>query len=166
MSDDELIDPTEQSRWRPLRELLNAMDADIARLYAEAHIDGLKTSWVMELIRLHHHGPMTITELAESVHRTHSAMSQKVAAMRTAGFVRTTTGADARSKKVTLTTKARRVVDRLAAEWRATEAAVDEIEAEIPYPLTRVVGDITAALRRRSFHDRIAEKLAQDPTWH
>jgi DNA-binding MarR family transcriptional regulator len=160
-----MTDPTEQSRWRPLRLLLDAMDGDIARLYQEARIEGLKTSFVMELIRLHLRGPMTITELAESVERTHSAMSQKVSAMRAAGLVRTVPGADARSKKVTLTAKATRVVDRLAAEWRATEAAVAELEAEIPYPLTRVVTDIQEALRRKSFHDRIAEKLAEDPAW-
>jgi DNA-binding MarR family transcriptional regulator len=108
---------------------------------------------------------MTITELAESVQRTHSAMSQKVAAMRAAGLVRTTAGPDARSKRVTLTAKAKRVVDRLAAEWRATEATLAELEAEIPYPLSGVVIDIQEALRRRSFHDRIAEKLAADPAW-
>lgn len=165
MAKDDAPDPTEQSLWRPLRLLLTAMDGDIARIYAEAHIDGLKPSFVMELIRLHTRGPMTITELAESVERTHSAMSQKVAAMRAAGLVRTTAGADARSKKVTLTAKARRIVDRLAAEWRATEAAVAEIEAEIPYPLSRVVTDIEEAVRRKSFHDRIAEKLAGDDAW-
>jgi DNA-binding MarR family transcriptional regulator len=165
MTDDEAADPTGHSRWRPWRLLQAAMEADIARIYAEAQIDGLKPSFVMELIRLHARGPMTITELAESVQRTHSAMSQKVAAMRTAGLVRTTAGADARSKKVTLTAKARRNVDRLAAEWRATEAAVAEIEAEIPYPLSRVVTDIEEALRRKSFHDRIAARLAEDSTW-
>ncbi|MCC3767386.1 MarR family transcriptional regulator [Streptomyces sp. UNOC14_S4] len=141
------------------------MDADIARLYAERRIEGLKPSWVMELLRLHARGPMTITELAESVGRTHSALSQKVAAMRAAGWVRTVAGDDGRSKKVTLTDKARDVVGRLAAEWRATEAALAEIEAEIPYPLTRVVADIEQALARRNFHDRIAERLAQDPAW-
>jgi hypothetical protein len=46
-----------------------------------------------------------------------------------------------------------------SAEWRATEAAIVEIESEIPYPLSRVVTDIEAALQRKSFHDRIAEKL-------
>jgi DNA-binding MarR family transcriptional regulator len=85
--------------------------------------------------------------------------------MRAAGLVRTTTGADARSKRVTLTVKARRVAARLAAEWRATEAAIAEIEEEIPYPLSRVVTDIEKALQRKSFHDRIAEKLAQDEAW-
>jgi DNA-binding MarR family transcriptional regulator len=165
MAEDETLDPTEHSHWRPLRLLQAAMDADIARLYAEAQIDGLKPSFVMELIRLHVRGPMTITELAESVQRTHSAISQKVAAMRAAGLVRTTAGADARSKKVKLTAKASRIVDRLMAEWRATEAAIAEIEAEIPYPLSRVVTDIQEALQRKSFHDRIAEKLAGDSTW-
>src|SRR5215467_880193 len=100
-----MTDPTEQSAWRPLRLLQAAMDADIARIYGGA----VKPSFTMELIRLHTRGPMTITELAASVQRTHSAMSQKVAAMRAAGLVRTTAGSDARSKKVTLTAKSRRV---------------------------------------------------------
>lgn len=158
-------DPTERSAWRPLRLLQSAMDADIARLYAEYQVGRLKPSWVMELLRLHAKGPMTITELASSVQRTHSAVSQKVAAMRAAGWVRTSPGPDARSKKVHLTAKATRIVGLLAAEWRATEAALAELETEIPYPLSRVVTDIEEALRRRSFHDRIVAKLAQDPDW-
>jgi hypothetical protein len=42
---------------------------------------------------------------------------------------------------------------------------VAELEAEIPYPLSQVVTDIETALRRTSFHDRIAAKLAADPDW-
>ena len=81
------VDPTEQGGvWRPLRILLAAMDADIARIYADAQITGLTPSMVRELLRLHARGPMTITELAESVQRTHSATSQKVAAMRAAAW--------------------------------------------------------------------------------
>jgi DNA-binding MarR family transcriptional regulator len=158
-------DPTQLSRWRPLRLLQEAMDADIARVYAEANVPDVRPTWVLELLRLHARGPMTITELAGSVQRTHSALSQKVAAMRAAGLVRTTTGADGRTKAVTLTAKAQALAARLALEWRATEAAVAEIEAEIPYPLSQVVTDIEAALARKSFHDRIAERLAADPAW-
>ena len=158
-------DPTEHSRWRPLRLLQDAMDADIAKVYAEARIGGLKPSFVLDLLRLHASGPMTITELARSVQRTHSGTSQKVAAMRAAGWVAVTAGADARTKRVALTAKAARIVGRLAAEWRATEAAIAEIEAETPYPLSQAVTDIEAALRRKSFHDRIAENLAGDDAW-
>ncbi|MEU9340125.1 MarR family transcriptional regulator [Streptomyces sp. NPDC048278] len=165
MGDSHAIDPTQQSLWRPLRLLQSSMDADIARIYSEHQIEGLKPSFVMELLRLHARGPMTIAELAESVQRTHSALSQKVAAMRKAGWVQTVVGDDARTRKVTLTKKASRIVDRLAAEWRATEAAVADLESEIPYPLSQVVTDIERALERKSFHDRIAEKLAEDPAW-
>ncbi|MFJ8200999.1 MarR family winged helix-turn-helix transcriptional regulator [Streptomyces sp. NPDC096152] len=165
MIDPQAPDPTRQSLWRPLRLLQASMDADIARIYSEERIDGLKPSFVMELLRLHARGPMTITELADSVHRTHSALSQKVAAMRAAGWVETVAGDDARSKKVMLTDQARRVIGRLAAEWRATEAALADLEAELPYPLSRVVVDIEQALERKTFHDRIAEKLAEDPAW-
>lgn len=155
-------DPTEDGVWRRVPLLLARMDDDIARLYAGTDI---KPTYVMELLRLHFRGPMTIRELADSVQRTHSALSQKVAAMKAAGLVEVTTGPDARSKKVSLTPAAAAMVDRLAAEWRATEAAVVELEAELPYPLSRVVADIEEALSRRSFHDRIAARLADDPAW-
>jgi len=155
-------DPTERSRWRPVFRLLSDMDDEIARVYADNGIGDLKPSWVQEIVRLHVRGPMTITELARSVGRTHSALSQKVAAMRAAGWLETEPGADARSKKVTLTAKAERVAGLLAAEWRATEAVVAEIEAELPYPLTRVADDIRRLLARKSFHDRITEWLAAD----
>src|ERR1700733_10370230 len=158
-------DPTEESRWRPGFRVLSGIDDKIARVYAENGIHDLKPTWAMEIIRLHVRGPMTSAELARSVERTHSAMSQKVAAMRAAGWLETTPGPDARSKKVTLTPKAERVAALLAVEWRATEATIAEIESELPYPLTRVVQDIRAVLARKSFHDRITEKLAADGSW-
>jgi DNA-binding MarR family transcriptional regulator len=154
-------DPTEQSQWRGLHRLLARMDAEIGQVYTDRDINGLKPSYVLELLRLHANGPMTITELADSVGRTHSALSQKVSAMRTAGLVRTVPGKDARSKKVTLTAKSKKLVELLAAEWRATEAAITELEAELPYPMTQVVRDVEAALARKSFHDRITEKLRE-----
>jgi len=47
----------------------------------------------------------------------------------------------------------------------ATEASIAELEAEVPYPLSRVVEDIEKALQHKSFHDRITEKLAADDAW-
>ena len=155
-------DPTEVSRWRPVFRLLSDMDGEIARVYADNGIDDLKPNWVLEILRLHARGPMTIAELARSAGRTHSALSQKVAAMRAAGWLETTPGRDARSKKVALTPKAERVAALLAAEWRATEAAITELEAELPYPLSQAAEDIKVALSRKSFYARITEHLASD----
>jgi DNA-binding MarR family transcriptional regulator len=155
-------DPTEVSRWRPVVRLLSDMDDEIGRVYTDNGIEDLKPSWVLEIVRLHVRGPMTIAELARSVGRTHSALSQKVAAMRAAGWLATSPGRDARSKQVTLTPKAERVAALLAAEWRATEAALTELEAELPYPLTRVTEDIRSALAAKSFHARITEHLSAE----
>ncbi|MBV9336139.1 MAG: winged helix-turn-helix transcriptional regulator [Solirubrobacterales bacterium] len=157
-------DPSTSSRWRPLHRLLAAMDDDIAQIYKDLGISDLKPTWVMELLRLEAGGPMTITELAESTQRTHSAMSQKVSAMQTAGFVRTRPARDARSKQVTLTAKARRITGQLAAEWQATEAAIAELESEMPYPLSHAVADIQRALQRKSFRERILEHLDHAPS--
>jgi DNA-binding MarR family transcriptional regulator len=140
------------------------MDRDIQQIYDEARLD-VHPGYVLELLRLDTGGPMTIAELAASIERTHSAMSQKVAAMQRAGLVRTAAGPDGRSKHVLLTRKAKRVVGRLAAEWRATQAAIAEIESEIGYPLDKVVSDVELALERRSFYDRLKRKLADDPAW-
>jgi DNA-binding MarR family transcriptional regulator len=158
-------DPTERSRWRPLRFLQTDLDEEIARVYADAGLEEVRPSQVLELLRLNAKGPMTIGELAEAVQRTHSGTSQKVAAMRAAGLVRTVAGRDARTKQVVLTAKAKRLAARMAAEWRATEDTIDELEAEIPYPLSRAVEDLREALQRKSFHDRVAEKLAADDAW-
>lgn len=157
-------DPTDQSRWRPLRVLLTAMDDDIARLYDERGIVGIRPRFAMPLIRLGRRGPMTISELSDALHVTHSAMSQTVSALRRAGLVDSAPGADARTRQVALTEQGGAVVPFLEAEWRATEQAVGELEAEIPYALSHVVRDIEAALARRSFHDRIAAQLAPADT--
>jgi DNA-binding MarR family transcriptional regulator len=147
-----------------MRLLQKRMDRDIQQIYDEANLD-VYPGYVLELLHLHRGGPMTIAELAASVERTHSAMSQKVAALQRAGLVRTTAGPDGRSKHVLLTPKAKRVVDRLAAEWRATLAAIAEIDSEIGYPMSKVVTDVERALDRTSFYDRVKRKLAEDPAW-
>ena len=157
-------DPTPEPLWRSMRLLPARMDRDIDRIYREAKLDA-KPNYVMELLRLDTRGPMTIAELAASVERTHSAMSQKIASMQRDGLVRTAAGPDGRSKHVLLTPKAKRLLGRLTAEWRATQAAIAEIESEIPYPLSRVVRDVELALERTSFYDRVKRKLAEDPAW-
>lgn len=159
-------DPTERSLWRPVFRLLRDMDDEIARVYADNGIADLRPAWVPVILKLHARGPMTIAELARGLGQTHSAMSQKVTAMRGKGWLSTGPGPDARSKRVRLTAKSERVADKLAAEWNATETSLEELETQLPYPLTRVAADIRQVLAGKGFGDRIAEKLARDPRWH
>lgn len=137
------------------------MDDDIARLYAERGVR-VRPRHTLPLIRLGRRGPMTIRELADSAEVTHSAMSQTVSVLKRDGLVTTRPGRDARVRIVELTSAARELLPFLEAEWRATEEAMAELDAELPYSLAQIVRDMEQALRRRSFRDRIAERMARD----
>ncbi|MFJ8709422.1 MarR family winged helix-turn-helix transcriptional regulator [Streptomyces anulatus] len=81
-------DPTARpDPWHSLHELLAAMDAEIEQVYIERGIEGVRPRFAYPLIRLAHTGPLTIRELAKSLGRSHSAISQTVAAMRNEGLV-------------------------------------------------------------------------------
>lgn len=153
-------DSTYESAWRPLFALLRHLDDQIAQIYAEREITGIRPRFTPVLIRLHHRGPSTIRELAVELDQTHSAISQTVATLRAEGLVSSEPGPDARTKVVTLTTRGREVVPFLEDEWRATEAAIAELEAELPYPMTRIVQDVQQALQARSFSDRVRQHLS------
>jgi DNA-binding MarR family transcriptional regulator len=161
-TDDNGADPVDTSLWRPVRRLLGAFDHDIADLYAEAGLADVRPRFTAPLIRLARRGPLTIQQLADLAEVTHSAMSQTVAAMRTAGFVESATGPDGRTRIIELTARAREVVPFLEAEWRATEAALLELEAEIPYGLSRAALDVRAAVTVRPFAERLRAHLHVD----
>jgi DNA-binding MarR family transcriptional regulator len=155
-------DPTEQSRWRPLHRLIRAMDADIGRLYSERRVSDLTPRQVLPVIRIGRRGPMTVRELASNLGVTHSAASQTAAALVKSGYARLKAGSDARTRRIALTAKGRAILPLLEAEWRATEAAIADLEAEIPYPLSQATRDLQEALGRRSFYDRIAEHFPDE----
>ncbi|MGH3658733.1 MAG: MarR family winged helix-turn-helix transcriptional regulator [Micromonosporaceae bacterium] len=155
---DDLLD---SSHWRPLWRMLSEMDRDIAALYAEAGISDVSPRFVGPLIKLGRHEPMTIQQLADAVEVTHSAMSQTVAALRKADLVESAENVDGRTRRIQLSGKGRELLPFLRAEWRATEATVRELEAETPYPVSRAVRDIQAALAKRSFRQRLADNLAK-----
>src|SRR5690606_41987914 len=100
------------------------MDDDIARLYADRGLSGVRPRFAYPLIRLAHTGPLTIKELAESLGLTHSAVSQTVTALRIEGLARTVQGTDARTRLVELTVRGRELVPFLEAEWRSEERRV------------------------------------------
>jgi len=147
------------SRWRPLFRVLGELDDGIAAAYAELGIEGVRPRFSMALMFLDSEGPMTIRRLAEECGVSHSAMSQSVTQMRSVGLVASTPGPDARSRLVSLTDAGRAVVPALRAEWAATEAALAELEDELPYPPSRVAGDLRAALDRRAFAARVLDHL-------
>ncbi|MGY1439038.1 MarR family winged helix-turn-helix transcriptional regulator [Streptomyces reniochalinae] len=164
MSSSDSPDPTTvPDPWQALNELLAAMDAEIEQVYLARGIKGVRPRFAYPLVRLAHTGPLTIRELAESLGRSHSAISQTVAAMRREGLVTSEPGPDARTRRVDLTERGRSLVPFIEAEWRATHATVAELDAELPHPLTTVVEELRRALERRSMRQRVLEHLVEPP---
>jgi len=156
------MDLLDSSYWHNIHAVLGAIDQDIAGLYTEAGIEGVRTRFVGPLISINRLGPMTIRQLADRWDVSHSAMSQTVAAMRAAGLVETAAAApgdDARTRPVQLTGRSRELIPFLEAEWRATELTVRQLDAELPYPLSRVADDLAALLEQRPFAARLRENL-------
>jgi DNA-binding MarR family transcriptional regulator len=154
------VDLLDSSTWGELHALFAELDRDIAAVYSDAGIDGMRTRFVGPLIDLHRFGPQTIRQLADRRSVSHSAMSQTAAAMRTAGFVESAPGAgDARTRRIQISSRAAAVVPLMIDEWRATEATVLALDAELPYSLTQVTADLRTLLDRKPFAERLREHL-------
>ncbi|WP_308121259.1 helix-turn-helix domain-containing protein [Paractinoplanes bogorensis] len=154
------MDLLDSNHWSDLHALLAELDQDIAALYTDAGIEGMRTRFVGPLIALHRFGPMTIRQLAERRGVSHSAMSQTAAAMTKAGFVESVVGVDARTRPLRLTARSEQHMPFLVAEWRATETAVRQLDAELPYSLTQVTADLRALLEERPFAGRLRACLS------
>ena len=140
-----------------LRHLLELLDGDVARIYAELGMAEFRPRFVPFVRTIVAQGPGPIRDLARAVGVSHSAASQTITQMARQGLVTLRSGADARQRIVHLTPKARSLLPLLDAEWTATEAAAAELEAELPFPLGELVEEAIRALRRRPFRERIAE---------
>lgn len=154
-------DPTRTpGRLAPLRALLADLDAQIAQVYKARGLHRVRPRYAYPLIRLAHAGPSSVRELAESLGHTHSAVSQTLAALRREGLVTSEPGPDARTRRIALTERGRALVPFLEAKWRATEAAVAELDDEcLPTSLGAAVEAMRTALARRGLQDRIADRL-------
>jgi len=133
------------------------METDIAGVLADLGLPDYRPRFspiVRALVAL---GPMPIRELARAVSVTHSAASQTVAEMNRRGFVTLMPGSDARQRVVHLTDRAIQALPSIQAEWDATKAAADQLDAELPFPLSALVPAISAALERQSFRRRMTE---------
>ncbi|WP_179381736.1 MarR family winged helix-turn-helix transcriptional regulator [Jannaschia marina] len=148
-----------RSLLAPVTSLSRKVETAIAALYKAEGVEGVRPRFSMALIGLADEGPMTIRDLAAFTRVTHGAMSQSVKAMREAGLIDTQTGEDARSVVICLSEAGRAAVPFLEAEWDATEAMLAELDADLPYPLTRVMEDIRTRLEQEPIVDRLARHM-------
>jgi DNA-binding MarR family transcriptional regulator len=140
-----------------MRHVLELLDGDVARVYADLGVTGYRPRFspvVRALVAL---GPLSIRELAVAVGVTHSAASQTAAQMARVGLLALEPGADARKRIARLTARTRELLPVIEAEWAATDAAAAELEAELPAALSEILILAERSLVSRPMRTRIAE---------
>ncbi|MEU0109049.1 MarR family transcriptional regulator [Streptomyces sp. NPDC006251] len=140
-----------------LRHVLELLDADVAKVYEEQGLAEYRPRFSPVVRALVAEGPLSVRDVAASVGVTHSAASQTAAQMARAGLVtHTPDPLDARRRLIALTPKARALLPRIEAEWEATRTAMAELDAELTMPLAALLTEVTEAVGRRPFRERIA----------
>lgn len=144
-----------------VRGLLDRIDTDVAAAYVASGLDW-RPRFTPVLRALTTSGPTSIRALALAVGVSHSAVSQTVSQMAKDGLVVLAPGADARERIVVPTPKTAAMVPALERQWAATNAAADQLDAELSASLTALLIEAVAALDRRPFGARMAAAALPD----
>ncbi|HTZ69097.1 MAG TPA: MarR family transcriptional regulator [Acetobacteraceae bacterium] len=136
-----------------LRHLIEVLDGAVEEGYKHAGLD-YRARYTPIVRALMDSEIVSIKLLAHRAGVTHSAASQTVAQMAKAGLVDIRPGLDAREHLISFSLNAVKIIPTLQELWQATNAAATELDAELPYPLSKLLKITIATLERRSFADR------------
>ncbi len=140
-----------------LRRLSEAIDGDIARVYAALGIQ-FEQRWFGVLNQLALKGPATVGELASTLRITHVSVSQTRNSLEKAGIIVSELDpSDARRRRLMLTDSGRHLVDQLAPLWRTFEAVALELTSEAD-GLIASLDRLDDELIRRTMYERIMSR--------
>lgn len=140
-----------------LRHLIELLDGAVQDAYAEAGLD-YRPRYTPVMRALAGGQPHTVSQIAEAAGITQPAATQTVALMVKEGWLLAQASpTDARQKLLLLSPQGKRLLPKLQACWRATAAAADDLDAELPHPLSETLARAIEALEQRPFSERIRQ---------
>lgn len=140
-----------------LRHLIELLDGGVQTAYDELGLD-YRPRFTPVVRTLMDGDAKSVREIAGEAGLTHSAASQTLMRMRREGLVEGAAGEDGRERRVTASATLRAMFPALRNQWRATDAAAAELDAELTASLHQAARDAIAALEREPFAERIRRK--------
>jgi DNA-binding MarR family transcriptional regulator len=138
-----------------LRHLIELLDGAVGAAYEDAGLD-YRPRYTPVMRALIDKEALTLGEIAIRAGITQPAATQTVGLMAREGLVVVQAGArDARQKVVRLSEHGKALLPALRGCWQATKAAADELDAELPCPLSEVLAQAIRALEAKPFGERI-----------
>jgi DNA-binding MarR family transcriptional regulator len=140
-----------------LRHLIELLDGAVQQSYADAGLD-YRPRYTPVMRALAGGQPHSVSQIAEIAGISQPAATQTVALMLKEGWLAAQPSpTDARQKLLRLSAQGERLLPQLQACWRATSAAADSLDADLPYPLSETLAQAIAALEQRPFSQRIRD---------
>ena len=155
--------PSQDSLGTQLRLLIERLDGGVQRIYDAAGLT-YRPRYTPVVRVLADEGPGSIRSIARATGLTHSAASQTVAQMARDELVTLRKGKDQREQIVVPAQKLKAMMPILKDCWRDTQAAADELDAELSHPLSALVGEALEALDRVPFQARIGHSRRGEPS--
>ena len=145
-----------------LRHLIELLDGAVEQSYLDAGLT-YRPRYTPVMKALLQREPLTIGEIAIQAGITQPAATQTVALMVKEGLLTAAAGKlDGRQKVIKLSKNGRALLGQIQQCWQATAAAADNLDAQLPYPLSTVLAQAIAALEQQPFGARIrAARAAQ-----
>ena len=141
-----------------LRKLIDALDGGVQAHYDAAGLN-FRPRFYPVALQLQAGQALSIRALANVIGISHSAVSQTVAEMRSAGLVTGSPGRDGRERLIKLTATGITACVHLQALWAAITRAAAALDAELPMPLSVLLRETVSRLEAEDFATRIARQL-------
>ncbi|MGB3805798.1 MAG: hypothetical protein WA936_01225 [Erythrobacter sp.] len=139
-----------------LRLLLALLDGELGALYKQqGHEFRPRFFPVFQLLL--DQDKASVSEISVALQTSQPAATQTLAEMKRLDLVAYQSGNDRRERLAHLTPKALELARELQPTWEAVQSAAQQLDRELPHPLSDVLDEALAALNRKSFTDRIRE---------
>jgi DNA-binding MarR family transcriptional regulator len=143
-----------------LRRLSAMIDADCARVYAEAGIR-FEQRWFGVVNQLAIHGTMSVSDLAQALGVSHPSISEARQSLEKAGLVISSPDpADSRRRILSLSPGGADFVAQLRPVWDVFDEVAVQLDAEVG-EITQALARLEQALARKSLHERLTDRLGE-----
>jgi DNA-binding MarR family transcriptional regulator len=143
---------------KQVRSLIAKVDGAVQAVYDDAG-QPFRPRFFPAVQHLIDNGEATITELAAAAGVSQPASTQTINEMTKLGLVASRKAVDGRERSIVLTSRGIDVAERLRPIWDAVARAADELDRELPQPLSKVLAFALDALDREPFTERIRRNL-------
>jgi DNA-binding MarR family transcriptional regulator/ribosomal protein S18 acetylase RimI-like enzyme len=142
-----------------LKRLTVRMNKDVSRVYRELGLE-FEARWFPVAHLLREEPALSISEIADALNYTHTAIKNFANEMIRSGLVEATQNrADRRKRNLRLTRKGRRVVSELDPVWREIHAVAGELVAGSEPDLLDAIRGVELQLDQKEVYPRIRERL-------